>query len=138
MGETTLARSPWRRWVLPVAAVLGAGPWGALAGAALFWVMGEAVGVTFADPGLFPQFRPLPFLWLLLGFSAGFVAAAYGALRLVQRWPRVLGAALVAWTGLTVAATLSEPSGWDWLYVYLPGLVPAAGIVWLRTRRARA
>lgn len=101
----------------------------------MFWVTGEALGVTFADPGLF-NFRFWPFMWLLLGLTLGFAAAAYGALRLVQRSPKALGGLLVVWATLTVAATLAEPSGWDGLYFWVPGLVLAAAVVRHQVRRA--
>lgn len=132
--STPELRSPWRRWILPTAAVLGVGPWGALLGAALFWLAGEAVGVTFADPGLF-NVRFWPFMWLLLGFTVGFAAGAYLALRLAQRSPKVLGGILVLWTALTLTAMLADSSGWDSLYFWVPGLLLATAVVWRRSRR---
>jgi hypothetical protein len=134
VGSTLQAQSPWRRWILPSAAVIGAGPWGGLAGATLFWLAGRAVGVTFADPGLL-NFRFWPFMWLLLGLTLGFAASAHLALRLVQRSPRVLGGILVLWAVLMLSITLADSSGWDWLYVWVPGAVLAAAVVRRRTRR---
>jgi len=134
MESTPELRSPWRRWILPAAAVLGIGPWGALAGAALFWLAGEAAGVTFADPGLL-NLRFWPSMWLLLGLTVGFAAGAYLALRLAQRSPKVLGGILVLWTALTLTATLADSSGWDWLYIWVPGLLLATAVVWRRSRR---
>lgn len=135
MGSTTELRSPWQRWVLPVAAVLGVGPWGSLAGGALFWLIGEAVGVTFADPGLM-NFRFWPLMWLLLGLTVGFAAGAYLALRLVQRSPRALGGILALWAVLTLSATVADSSGWDGLYIWLPGLLLGFAVVRHRLRRS--
>jgi len=132
--STTEQRSPWRRWILPTAAVLGVGPWGSLAGAALVWLAGEAIGVTWADPGLF-NIRFWPGLFLLLGLTVGFAAGAYLALRLVQRSPKALGGILVLWTALTLTATLADSSGWDGLYIWVPGLLLAIAVVWRRARR---
>ena len=134
VGQATGHRSPWRRWVLPAAAVLGVGPWGALAGAALFWLAGESVGVTFTDPGLF-SFRFWPFMWLLLGFALGWTAAAYATLRLVERSPRLLGVFVVVFACLSLAPTVFEPSRWDGLYLALPGVPLAAAVVRLRVHR---
>ncbi len=135
MGSTTQAESPWRRWILPTAAVLGVGPWGSIAGAGLFWLAGEAVGVTYADPGLF-SLRFWPGMWLLLGLTLGFAAGAYLALRLVQRSPRVLGSIVVLWAALMLAITLADSSGWDGLYIWVPGALLAALVVRHRARRA--
>jgi len=132
--STAGLRSRWRRWILPTAAVIGVGPWGALAGAALFWLAGEAVGVTFADPGLL-NFRFWPAMWLLLGFTVGFAAGAYFALRVVERSPKVLGGLVVVWAAITLTATVADSSGWDWLYFWVPGLLLAAAVVWRRSRR---
>lgn len=134
MESTTAVRTPWRRWVLPTAAVLGVGPWGSLAGAGLVWLIGDALGVTFADPGLL-SLRLWPSMWLLLGLTVGFATGACLALRLVQRSPEVLGGILVLWAGLTVAAMVADASGWDWLYLWAPGLVLATAVVWRRPRR---
>lgn len=134
VDQTTDRRSRWQRWVLPTAAVLGVGPWGGLAGAALFWLVGEAAGVTFADPGIL-NFRTWPFLWLVLGFALGWAAVAYATLRLVERSPRLLGVLVVAFAGLSLAPTVFDPSSWDSLYLASPGLAVAATAVWLRVRR---
>lgn len=136
VGVTTELRTPWRRWVLPAAAVLGVGPWGALAGAALVWVVGDSAGVTFADPGLL-AFRFWPAMWLLLGLSVGFAVGAYLALRLVERSPRALGGLLVLWAALTVTASLADPSGWDWLVVWVPGLLLSTAVVRRQARPPR-
>ena len=132
--QTTKPRTLWRRWVLPAAAVLGVGPWGGIAGAALFLLAGEAVGVTFSDPGFF-NYRTGPFLWLLLGLTLGWAVAAYVTFGLVERSPRLLGVPVAAFAGLSIAPTLLDPSGWDWLYLALPGIALAAVVVWLRSRR---
>lgn len=135
VATTRELRSPWRRWVLPSAAVLGVGPWSALAGAALFWLGGRAVGVTYADDGLL-NFRFWPFMWLLLGLTVGFAVGAYLALRLVERSPKALGGLVVLWTAASVGAAVADASGLDWLYVWIPGLLLAAAIVSRRVRRA--
>jgi hypothetical protein len=136
VGPTTGLRPLWRRWALLFAAVLGVGPWGALAGASLFWAVGEALGVTFSDPGLL-NFRFWPFLWLLLGLVLGFAAGAYAALRLVEHSPNVVGAIVVALATLTVVTTVADRNGWDWLYLWVPGLLLAAVVVRPRLRLGR-
>lgn len=135
MGATIQAESPWRRWILPTAAVLGVGPWGSLAGGALFWLAGDAVGVTYADPGLF-NFRFWPFMWLLLGVTVGFAAGSHLALRLVQRSPRALGSIVVLWALLMLSVTLADFSGWDGLYFWVPGALLAVAVVRHRAGRA--
>ena len=136
VGPTMEPRPKWQRWGMASAAVLGVGPWGALAGAALFWFLGDAVGVTFADPGLF-SFRFWPFLWLLVGLACGFAAGSCAALRLVERSPKAVGVVVVALAGLTVATTLVDPGGWDWLYLWVPGLLAAVVVVRQRIRSGR-
>lgn len=135
MESTIQAESRWRRWILPSAAIVGVGPWGALAGGALFWLAGEVVGVTYADPGMF-NVRFWPFLWVLLGFVIGFAASAYLALRLAQRSPRVLGGILVLWAALMAWLMLADSTGWDSLYVWVPGALLAIPVVRHRARRA--
>lgn len=117
-------------------AILGIGPWGSLAGAALFWLIGDTLGVSFSpgEGAYFPEGWPV--LWLLLGLTLGFAASSYAALRLMERSPRVLGGIVTVFALLSVAATIADSSGWDTLAIWIPGLLLAVVVVcWGRWRR---
>jgi hypothetical protein len=127
-GEVQGARrSGWRR-LLPVAVVVGVGPWGGLAGGWLFGAIAIALGA--------PRSVESWGLWAaLVGFTLGFGASSYGVMRLVDRWPRTLGLAAGVLATLAVVTTLAEPYGWDWLYLMLPGAALAALAVRYARRR---
>src|SRR3954470_1677898 len=97
--------SGWRRW-LPVAAVVGIGPWGAVAG--LFVFAWTAIGL--GAPRSFDSWA----LWFgLLGMTLGFAFSSWGAVWLVRGSPRACGAVALAAAALvvasSVAASLEDP-----------------------------
>ena len=88
-----------RTWALRAAVVVGIGPWGGLAGGALFGLAAIGLGAerSIESWGI----------WLaLVGFVLGFVASCYLGFRLVQRWPRAAGGVVVLSAVLVVVSSL--------------------------------
>jgi len=119
----------WRRWALPVAAVIGVGPWGALAGLFLFL----QIAIWMGAPRTFDSWG----LWLgLVGMTLGFALSSWGAVWLVRRSPRVCGAVAIIAALLVIASSLADPlNSVESLYLFGPGAVLAVAVLLIARRR---
>jgi hypothetical protein len=70
----------------------------------------------------------------LVGFTLGYAASCYLAFRLVQRSPRVVGGAVVFIAVLVALSLLADSSGWDWLYLWVPGVLLGVAAIWFARR----
>lgn len=110
--------------------MIGVGPWGGLAGGAVFGVVAIALGA--------PRSLESWAIWFaLVGFTLGYGATSYVAYRIVRRSPRVAGGAVVLVAVLVAISVAADSSGWDWLYLFVPGAVLAGLLVLVAQRRAR-
>lgn len=118
--------------MLPIAVLIGIGPWGALAGFMAFGFGAVALG---APQGLDSWSLAAGLLGALLGYPV----SCWIGLRLVRRRPRGFGTVVAGLAGLAVASTLAGPSGgWDDAALYFgPGLVLASALTAWSLRRRR-
>ena len=117
-------------WLLSVAVVVGIGPWGGLAGGALFWGIADGLGA--------PHSIESWGLWLAsAGFTLGYGLSSYVAFRLVRRSPRLLGGLVAVIAVLVALSMAADTSGWDVLYLFVPGIVLAVALMWWAGRAKR-
>jgi hypothetical protein len=100
MGSEAEAIPRWRHFLRMAIAVVGVGPWGALAGGALFWLGADLAGA--------PHDIESWGLWVALGGAVvGFVASSYRAMRAMDRYPRAATAVVAVAAALVVVSSVA-------------------------------